>query len=49
MDHSVRENWENLQEKFNFPVDAIGRPIDALDEETLTVWHSEGIDQFLAE
>jgi hypothetical protein len=42
----IRENWEKLQEKYNYPVDALGRPIETKDEETLKVWHSEGIDRF---
>ena len=42
----IKNNWEKLQEKYNYPVDALGRPIDPKDQVTLKVWHEEGIDQF---
>ena len=47
LDPNVKDNWESLQEKYNVPVDALGRPIDQNDTETLNVWKNEGIDQFL--
>ena len=47
VDSKVKKNWEKLQEKYNFPVDALGRPIDPKDQETLKVWQDEGIDHFL--
>ena len=47
IDATVKDNWEKLQEKYNYPVDALGRPIDPKDQETLKVWQGEGIDQFL--
>ena len=43
---TVKTNWEKLQEKYNYPVDAMGRPIDPKDQETLKVWRDEGIDRF---
>ena len=43
----IKQNWEKLQERYNHPVDAVGRPIDQRDEETLNVWQSEGIDNFM--
>ena len=43
----IKKNWQELQSKFDFAVDAVGRPIDQNDEETLNVWHNEGIDSFL--
>ncbi|MBN1120350.1 MAG: hypothetical protein JXJ17_04680 [Anaerolineae bacterium] len=43
---TLKENWEKLQEKYNYPVDALGRPIETKDEETLKVWRGEGIDRF---
>ena len=46
LDSSVKKNWEKLQEQYNYPVDALGRPIDPKDQETLNVWYEEGIDQF---
>jgi len=47
MDNAVKKNWEELQQKYNVPVDALGRPIDPKDQETLKVWQNEGIDQFV--
>jgi hypothetical protein len=46
VDPKIKKNWEKLQEKVNYPVDALGRPIDPKDQQTLTVWKEEGIDQF---
>ena len=46
LNKQIKENWEKLQEKYNYPVDALGRPIDTKDQETLKVWRNEGIDQF---
>ena len=47
VDPKVKKNWEKLQEKMNYPVDALGRPIDQKDAETLKVWRTEGIDRFM--
>ena len=47
LDPKIKKNWERLQEKYNYPVDALGRPIDASDRETLRVWRDEGIDRFM--
>ena len=47
IDPKVKENWEKLQEKYNYPVDALGRPIDPKDQETLHVWQNEGVDRFM--
>jgi hypothetical protein len=46
LDPNVKKQWEKLQERYNFPVDALGRPIDPKDQKTLRVWQDEGIDQF---
>jgi hypothetical protein len=46
VDPNVRKQWEKLQERYNFPVDALGRPIDPKDQKTLKVWQKEGIDRF---
>lgn len=46
VDPNVRKQWEKLQERYNFPVDALGRPIDPKDPKTLKVWQEEGIDRF---
>jgi hypothetical protein len=42
----LKKNWEKLQEKYSYPVDALGRPIDSKDRETLRSWQQEGIDRF---
>ena len=47
IDPNVKKNWEKLQEKYNYPVDAMGRPIDPKDQQTLSVWKDEGIDRFV--
>jgi len=47
IDAAVKDNWEKLQQQYNYPVDALGRPIDAKDQETLKVWRDEGVDQFM--
>jgi len=47
LEPKVKENWEKLQEKYYYPVDALGRPIDASDQQTLNVWKTEGVDRFL--
>jgi hypothetical protein len=47
VDPSVKKNWEMLQEKYNYPVDALGRPIDPKDQETLKIWYEEGLDRFM--
>jgi hypothetical protein len=47
VDEKVKKQWEKLQEKYNYPVDALGRPIDAKDQQALKVWEKEGIDRFI--
>jgi hypothetical protein len=47
IDAKVKESWTKLQEKYDYPVDAMGRPIDPKDQETLKVWKDEGIDRFV--
>ena len=47
LDPNVKENWEKLQAEYDYPVDAMGRPIDQSDTETLRVWRDEGIDHFM--
>jgi hypothetical protein len=46
IDPKAKKQWEKLQEKYNYPVDALGRPVDPKDQKTLTVWREEGIDRF---
>ena len=43
----VRKNWEAIQQKYDYPVNAIGVKIDSKDERTLSVWKEEGIDSFV--
>ena len=38
IDPKVKANWEKLQEKYNHPIDALGRPIDPKDQQTLRIW-----------
>ena len=47
LDPNIKANREKLQQKYNYPVDALGRPIDQNDAETLKVWQDEGIDYFM--
>ena len=47
VDPGIKKNWEKLQEKYNYPVDALGRPIDPKDQETLRLWREEGLDHFM--
>jgi DNA replication protein DnaD len=46
IDPKVKKQWEKLQEQYDYPVDALGRPIDPNDQEMLRVWRDEGIDRF---
>ena len=43
----IRKNWEEIQRKYDYPVNAIGVKIETKDERTLKVWREEGIDQFV--
>ena len=47
IDPKVRKQWEKLQQQYNYPVDATGRPIDPKDNKTLNAWREEGVDQFM--
>lgn len=47
IDPKVKGNWEKLQSQYDYPVDALGRPIDPDDKETLAVWREEEIDRFM--
>ncbi len=49
LDPRIKRNWEEIQKRFNYPVNAIGVKIDAKDKETLRVWRDNGIDKFLKE
>ena len=47
LDPNVKKQWEKMQEQYDYPVDALGRPIDPKDQETLKVWQEEGVDRFM--
>jgi hypothetical protein len=47
IDPAVKRNWEEIQKKFNVPVNAIGVKINEKDQATLKVWKDEGIDKFI--
>ncbi len=44
---NIKNNWVELQKKYDFPVNAIGVKIKEKDKKTLKVWQEEGIDKFL--
>ncbi len=44
---AVKQNWIELQSRNAVPVNAIGIKIDPKDVQTLAVWRTEGIDEFL--
>ncbi len=43
----VKKNWQEVQRRFSYPVNAIGVKIDPKDKETIQVWREEGIDQLV--
>jgi hypothetical protein len=47
LDPAVLKNWQEIQKKFDQPVNAIGVKINPKDQATLKVWKDEGIDKFL--
>jgi hypothetical protein len=47
VDPKVKKQWEQIQAKYDYPVDAMGRPIDPKDQKTLKVWREEGLDRFV--
>ncbi|HEX3049905.1 MAG TPA: hypothetical protein VHP83_04560 [Aggregatilineaceae bacterium] len=47
VDPTIKKQWEKVQAKYDYPVDALGRPIDPKDQKTLRVWQDEGIDRFV--
>ena len=47
LEASIKQNWERIQQQYDYPVDALGRPIEPNDSETLRVWRDEGLDQFV--
>ncbi|NWJ49034.1 MAG: hypothetical protein HXX08_24520 [Chloroflexi bacterium] len=49
LDPRIKRNWEDIQKRHSYPVNAIGVRIDPKDKETLRVWRENGIDRFLKE
>lgn len=49
LDPKIKRNWEDIQKRYQYPVNAIGVKIDPKDKETLRVWRENGIDKFLKE
>lgn len=47
LDPKVKKQWQKIQSKYDYPVDALGRPINDKDQKTLNVWRGEGIDRFM--
>ena len=47
LEPNAKKTWEEVQKKFNFPVNAIGIRITEKDKMTFTIWKSEGIDKFM--
>lgn len=47
LDPRIKRNWEEIQKRYNYPVNAIGVRIDSKDKETLRVWRDNGIDKFM--
>jgi hypothetical protein len=47
IDSNIKDSWAKLQQKYDYPVDAMGRPIDPKDQQTLNVWKEEGLDRFM--
>jgi hypothetical protein len=47
LEPNAKKTWEEIQKKFDFPVNAIGVRISDKDKMTLNIWKAEGIDRFL--
>ena len=47
LDPAVRKNWIEVQQRYDYPVNAIGVKIDPRDQVTMKVWRDEGIDQHM--
>jgi hypothetical protein len=47
INQQLKEKWEKIQQEYDYPVDALGNPIAEDDEETLAIWHEEGIANFM--
>lgn len=47
LDPKIKRNWEEIQKRYIYPVNAIGVKIDPKDKETMRVWRENGIDKFV--
>jgi hypothetical protein len=47
VDPRIRKNWEEIQKRHAYPVNALGVRINPKDQATLKVWKEEGIDKFV--
>jgi hypothetical protein len=47
VDPRIRKNWEEIQKRHAYPVNALGVKINPKDLATLKVWKEEGIDKFI--
>ncbi len=43
----IKKQWQEIQKKFDVPINAIGVKINPKDQKTLKVWQEEGIDKFV--
>jgi len=44
MKPAIKKNWQDIQKRYDYPVNAIGVKKDKM---TLKIWQEEGIDKFL--
>ena len=47
LDDKIKKNWEEIQKRYDYPVNALGVKINPKDQATLKVWKDEGIDKFV--
>jgi hypothetical protein len=47
LDPAVLKNWQEIQKKYDHPVNAIGVKINPKDQVTLKVWKEAGLDRFV--
>jgi hypothetical protein len=47
LDPTIKKNWEEIQKRHNYPVNAIGVRISEKDIVAFKVWKEEGIDKFV--
>ena len=49
LDPVIKRNWEKIQKRHSYPVNAIGVKIDSKDKETLRIWREHSIDKYMKE